>query len=279
MYIKTTVFLFLLINLLFTNLVYGQSSTANGQQIWIPTKQMSFGGKVSEINLDATLYKPEGTGPFSVMIFNHGYTGFLKKSPQYESLSDFFVKKGIAVIFPARKGINKSGGSSNDPSTCDIYQNKAGINDAIEDIDAVVSYIRKNPFLDSQRLLIGGHSRGGFLSIIYTAKRPELGIKGVTNFSGIWNDDRCPEINDLSFAEAGFNSKTPTLWLYGENDRMTSNSSAKRYVDLYKQNGGNAIFHLYSHNFGNGHNLLVKGESLWSKDLFNFIDQITIENK
>jgi pimeloyl-ACP methyl ester carboxylesterase len=121
--------------------------------------------------------------------------------------------------------------------------------------------------------LLAGTSRGGILSVVYASRRPDS-VKGVINFVGIWNDDRCPDINDQLFTEAARSIRTPTLWLYAEGDRMISKASAIRYSSSFQNNGGMLTFRLYSHDFGNGHALLLKGERFWLSDLDIFLSQL-----
>jgi len=42
------------------------------------------------------------------------------------------------------------------------------------------------PFVDDERVVMGGQSRGGILSVAYAGRRPEQ-VKGVINFVGGWS--------------------------------------------------------------------------------------------
>ena len=42
---------------------------------------------------------------------------------------------------------------------------------AIEDVDAAMAYLRAQPWADPERVLVGGQSRGGILSVAYAAER------------------------------------------------------------------------------------------------------------
>lgn len=255
--------------------VNGQSNSIV-EKIQIPAKEKIVGGRTEDISLDTTLFRPSGQGPFPTVIFNHGYTGGGRRSPAFTALSDALVARGIAVLVPARRGINNSGGSANEPASCDVGENQAAVLHAMDDLDAVVAFAKSQLYLDLNRLLIGGQSRGGILSVVYAARRRDLSVKGIINFVGIWNDDRCVAINDALYTEAAGVLKVPNLWLYAENDRMTSNSSAKRYADIFRNGGGNLTFKLYSHDFGNGHSLVYSGVRYWSEDLGRFLDSLGI---
>jgi pimeloyl-ACP methyl ester carboxylesterase len=53
-----------------------------------------------------------------------------------------------------------------------------------------VAALRRRADVASSRLLIGGQSRGGVLSVAYAGRHPE-DIEGVINFVGGWVGDRC----------------------------------------------------------------------------------------
>ncbi len=253
----------------------GGQSEAAGEQIWIPAKEKAFGGAIVDIKLDAVLYRPKGAGPFPVVIFNHGGTGGSRRNVRYPEVAQFFVDRGMAVLEPARRGINGSGGAPNDPTNCDVSENTRAVVHAMEDIDAVVAYAKSQPFLDASRLLIAGNSRGGVLSIVYAARRPDVPVKGVINFVGVWSRDSCRSpINDTHFSEAGSLLKSPTLWLYAERDSLTSSNSARSYAESFRKTGGDITFHLIPHDIGEGHFLLQRGSKFWLADFGRFLDRL-----
>lgn len=215
-----------------------------------------------------------------MFVFNHGLvSGFSRV--KYDELAEMMVSRGIVVIMPMRRGLAGSEGSRNQPHTCETRINQAGVEHAIEDIDAVFAYVRANPALDANRILVGGNSRGGILSLIYAARRKPVGLQGVINFAGTWNNDRdCrfDDINDTLFKEAGFGSVIPTLWLYGEDDGYNSNNSVKGYAETFRRAGGNVTFRLYAHDFWNGHKLLEKGSKFWLPDLNQFLDRLNFRD-
>ena len=71
----------------------------------------------------------------------------------------------------------------------------------MEDLDAVMAHLRAQPDVDTGRLLIGGVSRGGILSVAYAGLRPGQ-FQGVLNFVGGWVGDRCfaaDQVNPVAF--------------------------------------------------------------------------------
>lgn len=164
------------------------------ETIWIPMVETPAGGPASELRLEATLYRPSPTGSHPVVIFNHGSTGAGRQSPgvtvQYPETARFFVERGMAVLIPMRRGRGKSGGAYLERYDCDSSVFRAGVERAIADLDAVMEFVAKQPWADTTRLVLGGMSRGGFLSIVYSSIR-RTGARGVINFAGGWTVERC----------------------------------------------------------------------------------------
>ena len=65
-----------------------------------------------------------------------------------------------------------------------------GAERALGDIEAAIAALRPRPEVSKGRLLIGGQSRGGLLSIAYAAKHPDQ-VLGAINFVGGWLAEAC----------------------------------------------------------------------------------------
>src|SRR4029077_2022149 len=66
----------------------------------------------------------------------------------------------------------------------------AGADRALRDVQAAMDVILAMPFVDRTRVIIGGQSRGGILSIAYAGQHAEQ-VKGVINFVGGSYGIRC----------------------------------------------------------------------------------------
>ena len=65
------------------------------------------------IELETTIYKPDGEGPFPVAIINHGKSpGDTHFQGRYRPVSAarYFLQRGYTVVVPMRQGFSKSGG-------------------------------------------------------------------------------------------------------------------------------------------------------------------------
>src|SRR6202045_5561579 len=57
-----------------------------------------------EITLHGVLYKPEGTGPFPAVIYNHGSAPGMLSQQAFAALGPVFAKHGWVFFGPFRRG-------------------------------------------------------------------------------------------------------------------------------------------------------------------------------
>ena len=248
---------------------------AGPEQVWIPLKTSS-----RVLKLEATLYRPQGEGPFPVLLFSHGSTGG-GRTPASTTLrpatvAPEFLARGFVVLAPMRRGRGASEGSSDEVISCDDGRLWQGIEEAIQDTDAALAYLKTLAYVDTGRLVLSGQSRGGFLSVIYSAKHPGL-ARGVVNYVGGWTGDwGCnAAFNATSFRQAGERNATPMLWIYAEGDHYYQPESIRRYAALYDNGRGADILRLFPRLPGNtsGHSV-GRFPDLWRKDLNDFLDRV-----
>ena len=204
--------------------------------------QLSIKTTQGPVTLETTVFKPEGPGPFPLLIMNHGKE-FGEPAQQsrarFVALSREFVKRGYAVVIPMRQGFSKSGGSFRHGG-CNILD--TGLLQA-SDIHAVLSAMRTQPWVDIDHIVIGGQSFGG-LAVLALGTEPLPGVKGLINFAGgiRVNDGSCDWKARLETAVFFYGTKNrlPSLWFYGDNDRLFDIDLAKRLQQAYTGAGGKA---------------------------------------
>jgi dienelactone hydrolase len=235
------------------------------ESTFIPIKARGLLGSTKEIRLAATIYRPNQSGTFPVVIFNHGSTGMgaipTTRSFTYEAQAEYFLERGYAVVVPMRKGRGKSEGTyaESEERRCDFSTWSPGIESAMEDVDGVLEYLSTQPYADVSNILLAGISRGGFLAVTYAAKgKYRSDVRGVINFVGGWVGEArsCrDDFNRWSYSQLGQLTKLTMLWLYAEGDAYYSSNAIKGYVQAFADGGGVADFHLFSTVPGNGHHL------------------------
>jgi dienelactone hydrolase len=250
------------------------------ETVWIPMTETTESGAVTELRLEATLYRPSGPGPYPVVVFNHGSTGGGRVLPtttvRYPATSQFFVERGMAVLTAMRRGRGASGGRYLERYECDPAVLTSGVERGMADLDVIMDYVARQPWADMTRLVIGGMSRGAFLSIVYTsARRPPA--RGVINFAGGWTAERCEArvgVHERMMEKAGRTATVPTLWLYSENDRNYGPAAVRAAHRAFVQAGGAAEFHMFPPIGHDGHILLPGRVEVWSPAVDGFLARI-----
>lgn len=241
------------------------------------------------VTLEMVLYRPAvGAPPYPTVVFNHGSTGNGDRPELFpltwtsSAVARYFTEQGWQVLFPQRRGRGKSGGLYDEgfePDrsrySCRPELSLPGVERAVVDLDAVMAHVRTRGDVDQRRLLIGGQSRGGILSVVYAGLRPDT-FAGVVNFVGGWLGDRCPgveRVNPVLFRRGAAFGK-PMLWLYGEGDPFYSLPHSRANFEAFQAAGGKGTFlELVPPAGVNGHAIqMVPG--LWRPALDAYLRQI-----
>ncbi len=229
--------------------------------------------------LETTIFKPEGQGPFPLVIINHGKSyGDAREQKRYRAYaaSREFVKRGFAVAIPMRLGFGKSDGTYFQTG-CDLL--KDGYKQS-ESVDAALRELKKLPFVKADQVLIVGHSYGGFISMAYGAINQDPAIKGIINFAGGLKKSTGSCLWDLSLNQAfndyGKKTKVPTLWIYSENDSLFKPDLVERLRRGYVANGGQASLVMLPAFKDDGHKFFDDPEAvkLWVIPVSEFLQQI-----
>ncbi len=241
----------------------------------------------NQINLETTIFKPDGDGPFPLLVLSHGSPRGgeaerrTMKRARYIDQSREFIRMGFVVAVPMRRGCGHSEGNwAEDFGGCShpMYY-KAGLKGA-KDLIAVVNYMKKLPYVDGRRVVLAGQSAGGFASLA-TASMGFDGLMGVINFSGgrgsIRPDFICEEhLLVDAMGKYGSTSRVPTLWHYSENDHYISRGVAKMMFTAYTKAGGRGILVMQPAFEKDGHLIFSKKEGIpyWLPEVRKFLTSL-----
>ncbi|KLU22874.1 DeoR faimly transcriptional regulator [Caballeronia mineralivorans PML1(12)] len=197
-----------------------------------------------DVTLETTIFKPDGAGPFPMIVFNHGkLPGNAHEQPRARPLAFAreFVRHGYVVVVPNRRGFAESGGEYAG-NGCNVEAN--GFSQA-RDVAATVAYMEKQPFVDTKHVVVAGASHGGLVTMAYGARdvQEAKGVRGLINFSGGLRQDECPgwQKNLTSaFGEYGEHVKLPSLWMYGSNDSVWEGNLPDEMFASYSAHGAKA---------------------------------------
>jgi dienelactone hydrolase len=231
-----------------------------------------------QVELETTVFKPPGAGPFPLVVMNHGKAlgnPHNQSRDRFVALSREFVKRGYAVVVPMRKGFSNSTGDYADPG-CDMTAH--GQLQA-DDLQGALDYLRNQSWVDKDRILVAGQSYGGLTALAF-GTRHFPGVRGLINFAGglkmHGGDCRWQASLVQAFADYGAKSDLPSLWFYGENDRHFGPKLAARMYDAYVQAGGHAQLIAYGPFKNDAHGMSGSrdGVKIWWPETEKFLKTI-----
>lgn len=240
------------------------------------------------VRLEVVLFKPEGEGPFPLVVFNHGSTGSGKQPERFTrtswnfGLAEYFLDKGWMIAFPQRRGRGRSDGLYDEGFaplrangySCDPARSLPGADRALDDIQAAVAALLRRPDVARGAILMGGNSRGGILSVAYAGAHPRQ-ILGVINFVGGWVGEGCGNADQINQAlfRRGADYGRPTLWLYGKDDMYYSIAHSRSNFEAYRRGGGKGDFVEFDAGVLDGHDV-VANPSLWKLKISEYLQDV-----
>ena len=221
------------------------------------------------ISLETTIFKPDGAGPFPIVLINHGSIGgntrFQPRNRPMPAIREF-LQRGYAVIAPMRQGFSNSSGMRV-WNGCNI----GAEGDAqAADVITVVDWLHKQPWADTSRMIMMGLSHGGLTTLAY-AKNPDAGFKVFVNFAGGSKNNSCAWELALvaAYGEYGAQTKDESIWFYGENDSIFPSRVIAPAYDAYVKSGGRAKMIAFPAFNNDGHFMFFyyEGLSIWWKEV------------
>jgi dienelactone hydrolase len=248
-------------------------TSLNEQVVMVPA-----GSGTNSVELETTIFKPPGTGPFPLVIMNHGKALGNPRNQnrdRFIAISREFVKRGYAVVIPMRKGFSKSTGDYADLG-CDMTGNGQA---QADDLQSALEYLVTQNWADKDRILVAGQSYGGLAAMAFgTRKFP--GVKGLINFAGglKMHGGSCQWQDSLvkAFSEYGAKTPLPSIWFYGANDHHFGPELATKMYDAYVRAGGHAKLVAYGAFKSDAHGMSGSrdGVKVWWPETEKFLREI-----
>ena len=175
--------------------------------------------------LHAQLFKPEGAGPFPVVIALHGCGGLSGHSepvlPRYRDWAEQLLKDGKAVLFPDSYGSRELG------PQCHVRERKiTARRERVSDILASRQWLMQQSWVARDRISLLGWANGA--SALLWAVRPQLLLhRAEPDFrSAVAFYPDCRLSSRL-----GWSARIPTLVLIGANDDVSSPPACRQMVE------------------------------------------------
>ena len=239
---------------------------------------------VEQASIEVTVFKPEGVGPFPIVVLSHGSPRSAEDRrrqgrQRLVAQSRRFVAMGFAVLVPTRRGYGESGGSWAEAyGTCSAPNYYSAGLETARDVRAAVDAVRGEPWADARRVVLAGQSAGGFGSVA-ASSQPFDGLVGVVNFAGGRGsqgpDDVCGEDRLVeAMARYGSAARVPELWIYSVNDRFFGPGLARRMHTAFVRSGGRAELVEAPATGLDGHGYFARAMDDWAPRVAGFLQRI-----
>ena len=265
-------FSFLALGLLFVSVTQAQAGSP-------PTAHETVFYLSGKLRIEAYLYRPEGPGPFPIMIYSHGSRpGRERTEMPFAYVGKMLASSGYLVLVPERRGYGKSEGA--------LFSEEVGedrglryvtrLQQEADDVIAAAEFAKTLQGADASRIAVMGWSFGGIVSV-FAASRSALFRVVVDQAGGALSWEGSPMLQ-TALKEAAGKINVPLLGMVAENDRTTE--SVKSVVGEAKKHGAVARLIVYpkfkpSENPGSvapGHMIFsAQGVRLWESDLKDFL--------
>ncbi len=175
--------------------------------------------------LHAQLYKPEGNGPFPVVIALHGCEGLAGHSEpvlsRYRDWAEQLLKDGDAVLLPDSYGSREVG-----PQCRPRERHVLARRERVMDIMAARQWLMQQPWAAHDRISLLGWANGA--SALLWAVRPQLTSR-----------DSAPDFRSaVAFypdcrisSGLGWSTRVPTLLLIGAKDDVSSPPACRQMIE------------------------------------------------
>jgi dipeptidyl aminopeptidase/acylaminoacyl peptidase len=243
------------------------STFVSPELIHYPTFDSGSGGPEK---IPAWIYRPEGEGPFPVVIRIHGGPESQAR-PTFSSTYQLWLKQlGAAVIVPNVRG------SSGYGKTYQSLDNGFNREDSVRDIGALLDWIGTQPDLDADRVAVYGGSYGGYMvlaSAVHFSDRLKavVDVVGISNFVTFlentedyrrdsrrmeYGDERDPamraHLNSISPLTNVDKISVPMLVVQGQNDPRVPATEAEQIVAALREQQ-QPVWYMNALNEGHGY--------------------------
>jgi len=239
-----------------------------------------------KLEIEAYVYKPEGAGPFPVVIYNHGSRiARDKEEMPFVYVGEMLTHSRYMVVVPERRGYGKSDGETFGEAVGEDRGQRfvARVEEETDDVLAAVEFAETLPYADTTRMGVMGWSFGGILSVFAASRSSALHV--VVDQAGAaltWN--RSPAMQ-RALKDAAGKIHVPLLGMVAENDATTE--SVKAVVREAEKHGAIAKLIVYpafapreSQGIAPGHMIFGKeGWRIWETDVQAFLGEYLSREK
>jgi carboxymethylenebutenolidase len=230
---------------------------------------------ISGRELHGFIWKPEGTGPFAAILWNHGSEKLPGSQP---ALAKFYTAHSYVFFVPHRRGQGRSPGDYIQDLVAQVSPGERArrmveLQQAeVDDVIAALNYLRSQPFVDSARIVISGCSYGGIQTLLSGER--DLGVKALVPFApGAMSWEQNVPLQDRLVRAVDL-AKAPVFLIQAENDyslgpsRVLSKEANKKKKDFQSK-----IYPVFGSTHQDGHwGFCSSATDVWGNDVLAFLE-------
>lgn len=239
-----------------------------------------------KLKIEAYVYRPEGAGPFPVVIYNHGSRAEHDREERpFAYVGEMLTRSGYVLIVPERRGYGKSDGPTFGEAVGEDRGPRfvARVEEETDDVLAAVEFAKALPYADKTRMGVMGWSYGGIISV-FAASRSSA-FRAVVDQAGAALTWKHSPAMQRALKDAAGKIHVPLLGMVAENDATTE--SVKAVVREAEKHGAVAKLIVYpaftpreSQGIAPGHMIFGKeGWRIWEEDVKEFLGRYLSEEK
>lgn len=240
--------------------------------------------------LHGIIYKPEGSGPFPGLLYNHGSAAGMVNDRVSRLLGPLFANHGWVFFMPYRRGqgLSMDAGSyildeadkvRKSSGTKAAFETIARIlvTDHLNDQLAAFAWLKNQNFIQKNHVAVMGDSFGGIETVLGAEKISYCAAVDVSGAAKIWN--KSPTVQKVMI-DAVRKAQVPIFFFQTENDY---NLSPNRVLSTVMKESGKPyqvkIYPPFGDQTDTNHSFAYLGSSIWSDDVFIFLNKYCLKKQ
>jgi len=227
-----------------------------------------------DLELRGFIFKPEGSGPFPAVLYNHGSEKLPGSKPE---IGNFFAANGYVLFVPHRRGQGRSPGTYIMDALSGVSRTARGplmvrlLDQQSQDVVAALDFLKKQAYVDPGRIAVAGCSFGGIQTALAAEK--DLGLRAAVAFAPAamtWRDSTDMQARLI---EAARRATVPVFLIQAENDY---DLSPTRVLSKEMEQAGKPhqakVYPPYGTTQAEGHGgFCFRGVNVWGGDVLSFL--------
>jgi pimeloyl-ACP methyl ester carboxylesterase len=245
----------------------------------------------------AYVVHPVGPGPFPLAVMNHGVSLDAQQRSffplvEFRDAAMWFARRGYMVVAPTGPGYGAAALDAPERGLFAVFYSKIGACENPNFRDAgmaaalldkwIIDYMIDEKLAAPNGAIVIGQSAGGWGAIALSGQNLPS-VRALIVFAGGRggrvggkpNNNCAPDKLVEATADFGRAARSPTLWIYIENDTFFGPDLSKRMHAAYTGAGGNAEYHLMPPFENEGHFFIDSPKAIpqWSPLVTQFLDK------